>query len=359
MSYFSMTKFLIIVHDKTLRNYISYHHINSCIWNDASTVKDAIQLSAPVSELTTSNIDGNLNISVCIPHQEQDVRATILTESVLETKSAVFSSIGRASEHVTTRTGIEVYSGEPLNFNNISVLKGVPFSQGKDTVITIDSQPDKLSQTMEGITSLSETCLSETASLLQSSTQGNIAGRERTEERKEYEIEVIKSIVYGGLAESITSLSVVSSAAGGGAATLNILALGMANLIGGLFIICHNSLYAQTIFNHGSMLSMAQLCMIIPSVTAKLMSICADKNLMVVIVKQKLTRAAEKGLGDVTNWKDLIVVDWLHEVVERTEREMAIGSSGKKTCGSQSLVLFGTSLLLSIAISRSVLSTTS
>ncbi|KAL6533418.1 hypothetical protein OROMI_027530 [Orobanche minor] len=310
MSYFSMTKFLIIVLDKMLRNYIPYHHINSCISNDASTDKDAIQLSTPVSELTASNIDGNLNISVCIPHQEQDVRATILTESVLETKSAVFSSVGRASEHVTTRTGIEVYSGEPLNFNNISVLKGVPFSQGKDTVITIDSQPDELSQTMEGITSsLSETCLSETASLLQSSTQGTIAGRERTEERKEYEIEVIKSIVYGGLAESITSLSVVSSAAGGGAATLNILALGMANLIGGLFIICHNSLYAQTIFNHGSMLSMAQLCMIIPSVTAKLMSICADKNSMVVIVKQKLTRAAEKGLGDVTNWKDLIVVD--------------------------------------------------
>ncbi|KAL6509208.1 hypothetical protein OROGR_022518 [Orobanche gracilis] len=191
--------------------------------------KDAVQLSTPVSELTASNIDGNLNISVCIPHQEQDVRATILTESVLETKRAVFSSMVRASEHVTTRTGIEVHSGEPFNVNSISVLKG------KDTIITIDSQLDELSETVEGITSLSET-----ASLLQSPTQGNIAGRERTEERKEYEIEVIKSIVYGGLAESITSLSVVSSAAGGGAATLNILALGMANLIGGLFIICHN-----------------------------------------------------------------------------------------------------------------------
>lgn len=34
-----------------------------------------------------------------------------------------------------------------------------------------------------------------------------------------YEIEIIKSVVYGGLVESITSLGVVSSAAGGGTPT--------------------------------------------------------------------------------------------------------------------------------------------
>ncbi|EEF46721.1 conserved hypothetical protein [Ricinus communis] len=53
-------------------------------------------------------------------------------------------------------------------------------------------------------------------------------------------VDILKSIVYGGLIESITSLGVVSSAAGAGSATLNILALGLANLIGGLFIIGHN-----------------------------------------------------------------------------------------------------------------------
>lgn len=57
---------------------------------------------------------------------------------------------------------------------------------------------------------------------------------------EDYEIEIIKSIVYGGLVESITSLGVVSSAAGGGTATLNILALSMANLIGGLVLVSHN-----------------------------------------------------------------------------------------------------------------------
>ncbi|XP_057483836.1 membrane protein of ER body-like protein [Actinidia eriantha] len=50
-------------------------------------------------------------------------------------------------------------------------------------------------------------------------------------------LEILKSIVYGGLMESITSLSVVSSAAASDATTVTIVAMGLANLIGGLFII--------------------------------------------------------------------------------------------------------------------------
>ncbi|KAF8079575.1 hypothetical protein N665_1018s0031 [Sinapis alba] len=52
--------------------------------------------------------------------------------------------------------------------------------------------------------------------------------------------EILKSIVYGGLTEAITSLGVISSAAGSGASTLNILVLGLANLFGGLILIIHN-----------------------------------------------------------------------------------------------------------------------
>ncbi|CAH8348100.1 unnamed protein product [Eruca vesicaria subsp. sativa] len=54
------------------------------------------------------------------------------------------------------------------------------------------------------------------------------------------EVEILKSIVYGGLAEAITSLGVISSAAGSGASTLSILVLGLANLFGGLILIIHN-----------------------------------------------------------------------------------------------------------------------
>ncbi|KAM6564881.1 hypothetical protein CsatB_024879 [Cannabis sativa] len=52
--------------------------------------------------------------------------------------------------------------------------------------------------------------------------------------------DIVKSIVYGGLAESLTSLGIVTSAASGNATTLNILGLALANLVGGLFILGHN-----------------------------------------------------------------------------------------------------------------------
>ncbi|KAJ4971644.1 hypothetical protein NE237_004743 [Protea cynaroides] len=55
-----------------------------------------------------------------------------------------------------------------------------------------------------------------------------------------YEWDVLKSIIYGGLIESITSLGVVSSAAATDSTTLNIVILGLANLMSGLIILIHN-----------------------------------------------------------------------------------------------------------------------
>ncbi|XP_008458056.2 uncharacterized protein LOC103497596 isoform X1 [Cucumis melo] len=52
--------------------------------------------------------------------------------------------------------------------------------------------------------------------------------------------EIVKSIVYGGLAESITSLGIVTSAASANTGTGNIVVLSLANLISGLFILGHN-----------------------------------------------------------------------------------------------------------------------
>ncbi|KAL2557005.1 protein of unknown function-containing protein [Forsythia ovata] len=53
-------------------------------------------------------------------------------------------------------------------------------------------------------------------------------------------LEILKSTVYGGLVESITSLSIVSSAAASETATMNIVALGLANVISGVFVVAHN-----------------------------------------------------------------------------------------------------------------------
>ncbi|XP_039841989.1 membrane protein of ER body-like protein isoform X2 [Panicum virgatum] len=59
-----------------------------------------------------------------------------------------------------------------------------------------------------------------------------------SDQRDEWDI--LKAIVYGGLVESITSLSVVSAAAASGAKTLDIFILGIANLIGGIPVVYHN-----------------------------------------------------------------------------------------------------------------------
>ncbi|XP_011005395.1 PREDICTED: uncharacterized protein LOC105111661 isoform X4 [Populus euphratica] len=106
---------------------------------------------------------------------------------------------------------------------------------GNDVVVTIEKEPPK-----RGDSEI--VCIDsvEPTSLLNSTNQTNASERKGAGIGESWQWEILKSIVYGGLIESITSLGVVSSAAGAGAGTLNIIALGLANLIGGLFIIGHN-----------------------------------------------------------------------------------------------------------------------
>ncbi|XP_073297822.1 membrane protein of ER body-like protein isoform X2 [Primulina huaijiensis] len=197
-------------------------------------------MATPVYVL--EDVDGRLDISLAVPQEDQDVEATIVTESVVENEKANFQSgddgrvyPAKVSQHIVTKTKFEVHAGESLKIDGIPSVNGVSIVQGKDTVITIDARPVGSSQTGQNIVYPEET-----NSALHSAPQVTVADADGTEVRNESEIEVIKSIVYGGLAESITSLGVVSSAAGGGAATLKIVALGIASLIGGFFVICQN-----------------------------------------------------------------------------------------------------------------------
>lgn len=53
-----------------------------------STDKDDVHLSPPsVSTVEASDVDGMLSISVLIPHEQQDVTATIVTTSLLDNKN--------------------------------------------------------------------------------------------------------------------------------------------------------------------------------------------------------------------------------------------------------------------------------
>ncbi|CAH9110091.1 unnamed protein product, partial [Cuscuta europaea] len=95
---------------------------------------------------------------------------------------------------------------------------------GKDTIITVEEGPTASAESVN---------VPHLATQIHEMEQGGNA-------REGNKIEIIKSIVYGGLAELITSLSIVSSAAGGDTSTLHILALGLANLIGGFLIALNN-----------------------------------------------------------------------------------------------------------------------
>ncbi|CAA7023350.1 unnamed protein product [Microthlaspi erraticum] len=59
-------------------------------------------------------------------------------------------------------------------------------------------------------------------------------------DQERFSVELLKSTVYGGLTETITSLGVVSSASASGSSTVNILALAVANLAGGLIVLAQN-----------------------------------------------------------------------------------------------------------------------
>ncbi|GAV69110.1 VIT1 domain-containing protein [Cephalotus follicularis] len=123
------------------------------------------------------------------------------------------------------KTDVEEKSADAVN-NKIT---------GDDVIVIVERETPS-SQQVQNIAVSTEAGIF----LTQTETQIHVVEHRRTEVSEAYGIDILKSIVYGGLIESITSLGVVSSAAGAGASTLNILALGLANLVGGIFIIGHN-----------------------------------------------------------------------------------------------------------------------
>ncbi|KAI3730161.1 hypothetical protein L6452_18837 [Arctium lappa] len=145
-------------------------------------------------------------------------------------------------EELTVQNNVEIHLEEPLKdvltdkqiklVEDLKNNESIKVSIGKDTIITIDNKQLDPSRHQR---SPGETGTSALQHVETGSQQGGATtltgGRS---------LEIVKSVVYGGLMESIASLSVVSSAAGANAATLNVLALGLANIFGGLFVIGHD-----------------------------------------------------------------------------------------------------------------------
>ncbi|CAL9194667.1 unnamed protein product [Musa hybrid cultivar] len=101
----------------------------------------------------------------------------------------------------------------------------------------ITSQSDQIIQGSETST---------TEVLAHSDVRINVAEQTARDTEISNDWDILKSIVYGGLNESITSLAVVSSAAGADVSTLKIVALGLAKLIGGFLLITHELFELRT-----------------------------------------------------------------------------------------------------------------
>ncbi|KAK6947364.1 hypothetical protein RJ641_000837 [Dillenia turbinata] len=104
-------------------------------------------------------------------------------------------------------------------------------NKGKDVVLIIDTSRGTSQRAEDSATP-------EIGNVPTAETQ--IHMDEHAEAKEVQGFDILKSIVYGGLLESITSIGIVLSSAGADASTLNIIALGLANLLAGLLLIGHN-----------------------------------------------------------------------------------------------------------------------
>ncbi|KAJ6760472.1 MEMBRANE PROTEIN OF ER BODY-LIKE PROTEIN [Salix purpurea] len=184
------------------------------------------------------NLKSNFTTSSGILADQNSPLLSIDFPSVESTSIAGLDNMGGTS--LKAGTGIVISSRETkfaeTALNSARRKSGdATENSGNDVIVTIEKEP--LKHRDSEIVSVDSV---EPTSLLTNINETNMGEQRGAGGGESLQWEIIKSIVYGGLIESITSLSVVSSAAGAGASNLNIIALGLANLIGGLFIIGHN-----------------------------------------------------------------------------------------------------------------------
>ncbi|XP_024995493.1 membrane protein of ER body-like protein isoform X2 [Cynara cardunculus var. scolymus] len=172
---------------------------------------------------------GSLIIDNSQMNQELDVTVQMNTSA---------ESTNTMSEERTVQNNVEIHLEQPLKDVltdkqiKVEELKKNESIEGKDTVITIDSKQLDPSSHQRSPGETGTSALQHVESGSQQGDATTLTGGRS--------LEIVKSMVYGGLMESIASLSVVSSAAGANADTLNVLALGLANIFGGLFVISHD-----------------------------------------------------------------------------------------------------------------------
>ncbi|KAK9074147.1 hypothetical protein SSX86_006744 [Deinandra increscens subsp. villosa] len=184
------------------------------------TGRSNLSISPPASKLGQLKLGNQMDIDSV---QSTDVTQEVSQHTIQKNAGIHLEEPLEVNKDILTDKKINLLA----NVNNIERIKG------NETIITIESKQVDASAFQTPPESLGATG---TPALQQAAEQGGVSmatGSGRS-------LDIIKSIVYGGLIELITSLSVVSSAAGADAATLNVLAMGLANIFGGLFVISHD-----------------------------------------------------------------------------------------------------------------------
>jgi len=144
-------------------------------------------------------------------------------ESPLEIAQDSYSSLMKGAQSPDQSFGSEVVANDVANRDkqNFRVNGSIPSIQDFMEVhkgIEEEIKPSVEAEAFETITSQAAHVPSEGAIVTETHTEIYIGEEPRAEIGEHHEWEMLKSIVYGGLVESITSLGVVSSAASSGAA---------------------------------------------------------------------------------------------------------------------------------------------
>ncbi|XP_038711111.1 membrane protein of ER body-like protein isoform X2 [Tripterygium wilfordii] len=209
----------------------------------------------PVSLISDGNLVNKGEVAEEVPNKPPDDRQAFLSSSAVQSVQCekTPTEIGQEQE-ANSAKGKEIFASQNAVAASGTATVKVSVSnttqqlyprsitdnmrpqkeKGESVILDVETGPSQPEASLTTIVSVESEILPQIATQVYTSKQGVVKSRNGRQ------WEILKSIVYGGLVESITSLVVVSSAAAASSATLNILVLGLANLIGGLPIIFHN-----------------------------------------------------------------------------------------------------------------------
>ncbi|KAH7853917.1 hypothetical protein Vadar_008055 [Vaccinium darrowii] len=237
----------------TLEKSVKGDNLNLAVkTNTAGADVEDPKLLNPVPVLGGLDITEKVNISPEFPAEKgQNIGANLpISSSHVESRNVEINISetqyhSKASQHSINSTKVDIHIEDTFNSD-----KGAIGPSAKEDSLLQDTQINIVKDTAKGSAStdtiitikgpVEPTRSQEEPDIITSPETVPLLRPESAVARESRGVEIIKSMVYGGLIESITSLGIVSSAAGADASTLNILALALANLVGGLFVIGHN-----------------------------------------------------------------------------------------------------------------------